>query len=96
MFVTNGKQSEMNAFKSVRAPRPRDLFRQVGESLPSNDSFSCTAFDASAPQRPFVSIEEYSAWVQSEAKRLRDSEASPSRNAGDSPKGDDKPSQASR
>lgn len=77
MFFTNEHQSKINAFARVRVPRARDLFRKLGECKPSDDAFSGTVDAAADAQRPFVSMADYAAWVQSEAKRLRDSEASP-------------------
>lgn len=77
MFFTNEHQSKINAFARVRVPRARDLFRKQGESRPSDDAFTGTIDAAADAQRPFVSMADYAAWVQSEAKRLRDIEASP-------------------
>lgn len=77
MFFTNEHQSKINAFARVRVPRARDLFRKQGESTPPADAFTGTIDVAADAQRPFVSMADYAAWVQSEAKRLRDSEASP-------------------
>lgn len=77
MFVTNEEQCKINAFARMRTPRARDLFRKQGESKPSADGFDGTIDEAAAAQRPFVSMADYASWVQSEAKRLRDNEASP-------------------